>query len=80
MEVKKEIVEGVWVSILAGKYRKYKEGVVTQACPKVCWVKEASHVEPVCIHRENLLTKWIGPRSYERGYEEYLEEFHKGNN
>jgi hypothetical protein len=36
MKVNKEIVEGVRVSILAGKYRKYKEGVVTQACPKVC--------------------------------------------
>jgi hypothetical protein len=33
MEVNKEIVEGVRVSILGGKYRNYKEGVGTQACP-----------------------------------------------
>jgi hypothetical protein len=79
MEVNKEIVEGVRVSILGGKYRKYKEGVVMQACPKVCWVKVENHSEPVRIHRENLVKKWIGPRSFEPGFEEYMEELNRIN-
>jgi hypothetical protein len=41
--------------------------------------KEESRVEPVQIHQENLAKKWIGPRSFEPGYEEYLEELNRVN-